>query len=154
MSASYPDGFCHTALRLMLTLSGVLLGARVQSVWITYFHFSMHCNGSEAWQKILFNFFSTLCYQRRDWILTKLVNLHSRFSLSFCIFCTKCSANISKHTECSQNILIFVQNVHGISCYVQNVQECSPVFGCETTTFESSSPLHNQWGRQKSTSVV
>ena len=91
----------------------------------------MHCNGSEAWQKILFNFFlffSTLCYQRRDWILTKLVNLHSRFSLSFCIFCTKCSANISKHTECSQNILIFVQNVHGISCYVQNVQECSPVF--------------------------
>ena len=24
--------------------------------------------------------FSTLCYQRRDWILTKLVNLHSRFS--------------------------------------------------------------------------
>ena len=57
MSASFPDGFCHTALRLMLTLSGVLLGAKVQSVGITYFHFSMHCNGSEAWQKILFNFF-------------------------------------------------------------------------------------------------
>ena len=117
-SASFPDGFCHTALRLMLTLSGVLLGARVQSVWITYFHFSMHCNGSEAWQNIRFIFFvcSTLSFQRRDWIPTMLVNLQSRCSFSFCIFCTNCSANISKHTECSQNILIFVQNVHDKSC--------------------------------------
>ena len=42
--ARFPNGFfCHSALRLMLTLSGVLLGAKVQSVWITYFHFSMHC---------------------------------------------------------------------------------------------------------------
>ena len=62
----------------------------------------------EAWQNIRFIFFvcSTLSFQRRDWIPTMLVNLQSRCSFSFCIFCTNCSANISKHTECSQNILI------------------------------------------------
>ena len=56
--------------------------------------FSLHCNGSEPWQNIGFPCFiffvcSTLCYQRGDWILTKLVNLQRRCNLSFCLFCTK-----------------------------------------------------------------